>query len=131
VALFREDIGADYKVIGVEPAEASLLTGGSFNQHRFSGLAPGFITDIVKENRHRIDHIETITWQEGFKICRRMLIEEGFLIGASSGASIAAALRRADLPENEGKVIVTIAHDRGDRYLWIKDLFVSPILNSV
>jgi len=55
-----------------------------------------------------------------------MLVDEGLLVGASSGASIAVAPRRAMLPENEGKVIVTIAHDRGECYLAIEDLFVPP-----
>ena len=59
----------------------------------------------------------------GWEICRRMLVEEGILVGASSGASICAALRRAKLQENQGKVIVTIAHDRGDRYLGVEGLF--------
>lgn len=126
IASFRDDIGADFKVIGVEPAEASLLTGGDFNPHHFSGLAPGFITDIDKRGYEKIDNIETVSWQEGFEVCRRMLIEEGFFVGASSGASIAVALRRARLPENKGKVIVTIAHDRGDRYMDIDDLFIPP-----
>lgn len=124
VALFREDIGADFKVVGVEPAEASLLTGGTFTPHKFSGIASGWITDILAENRDLIDHIEPILWEEGAEVCRRMFIEEGLLVGASSGASIAAAIRRAKLPENQGKVIVTIAHDRGDRYMGIEDLFV-------
>ena len=126
VALFREDIKADFKVIGVEPEGASLLTGGDFKPHRFSGIASGFITDILKENRHKIDQIETVTCQEGFEACRRMLVEEGFFVGATSGASIAVALRRAKLPENKGKTIVTIAHDRGDRYMGIEDLFLPP-----
>lgn len=126
VAMFRDEIGADFKVIGVEPEEASMNTGGDFKPHRFSGIAPGFITEIIKRNRDKIDHIETVSWQEGFEVCRRMLIEEGMLVGATSGASIAVALRRARLPENEGRVIVTIAHDRGDRYMGIKDLFVPP-----
>jgi cysteine synthase len=126
VCWFRNDIGATFKVVGVEPEEATLLTGGDFNAHRFSGIAPGFITPIVERDRDQIDVVETATAEEGFEICRRMLVEEGLLIGASSGASIAVALRRARLPENEGKVIVTIAHDRGDRYLEIDDLFVPP-----
>lgn len=126
VGQFRDDIGADFKIIGVEPAEASLLTGGNFAAHHFSGLAPGFVTDIYANSAKSIDQIETVSAPEGFAVCRRMLVEEGFLIGPSSGASIAAALRRAALPENAGKVIVTIAHDRGDRYLDIEDLFVPP-----
>lgn len=126
IAMFREDIGAEFRVIGVEPEEASLNTGGEFSAHRFSGIAPGFVTDIIKSERDRIDDIETVSWQEGFEVCRRMLIEEGMLVGATSGASIAVALRRAKLPENEGKVIVTIAHDRGDRYMGMEDLFVPP-----
>lgn len=84
------------------------------------------ITDIIDKNRDRIDHIETVSWEEGSEVCRRMLIDEGIMVGATSGASIAAALRRARLPENEGKVIVTIAHDRGDRYLGVVGLFVPP-----
>jgi len=126
IAHFREDIKANFKVIGVEPAEASLLTGGEFQAHHYSGIAPGFITGIVEKDRDEINDIEKISKEEGFKICQRMLVEEGFLVGATSGASIAAAIRRARLPENRGKVIVTIAHDRGDRYLDIPDLFVPP-----
>lgn len=126
IALFRDDIKAGFKVIGVEPEEASLLSGGIFQAHRFSGIAPGFITGIVEKNRDKIDFIEKMNAEEGFEICRRMLVEEGFMIGATSGASIAAAIRRAKLPENKGKVIVTIAHDRGDRYIDIPDLFIPP-----
>ncbi len=126
VALFRDDIKANFKVIGVEPAQASLWTGGTFHPHRFSGIASGWMTDIIKEHRDKIDSIETFTWQEGFEICRQMLIEEGLFVGPSTGASIGTAIRRAKLPENEGKVIVTIAHDRGERYMNIEDLFVPP-----
>ncbi|MFZ4617870.1 MAG: PLP-dependent cysteine synthase family protein [Rectinemataceae bacterium] len=126
VAMFREDIGADFKIIGVEPAEASLLSGGAFNAHGFSGIAPGFITGIVERERHRLDGIETVSREEGYHTCRRMLAEEGLLVGPTSGASIAVALRRASLPENRGKVIVTIAHDRGDRYLDVDGLFEPP-----
>ena len=97
-----------------------------FQAHRFSGIAPGFITGIVEKDRDKIDFIEKMNAEEGFEICRRMLVEEGFMIGATSGASIAAAIRRAKLPENKGKVIVTIAHDRGDRYIDIPDLFIPP-----
>lgn len=126
VAMFRDEIEAPFKVVGVEPEEASLLTGGTFHAHRFSGLAPGFMTDIVREGRDRLDIIETIGWREGFDVCRRMLVEEGILVGATTGASIGVALRRARMPENAGKVIVTIAHDRGDRYLEIDDLYTPP-----
>lgn len=126
VAMFRDDIAADFKVFGVEPVEASLLTGGTFQAHGFSGIAPGFITPIVERGRQRLDGIETVSRAEGYAICRRMLVEEGLLVGPSSGASIAVALRRAALPENRGKVIVTIAHDRGDRYLDIPGLFEPP-----
>jgi cysteine synthase len=126
VAMFRDDTGADFKVIGVEPEEASLLTGGTFHAHKFSGLAPGFVTKLIEANLKRLDAVETVSWKEASHVCRRMLIEEGFLVGPSSGASIAVALRRAQLEENEGKVIVTIAHDRGDRYLGIGDLYIPP-----
>lgn len=126
VAMFRDDIGATFKVIGVEPSEASLLTGGSFKAHGFSGIAPGFVTPIVERDGHRIDAIETVDRTEGYAICRRLLTEEGLLVGPSSGASIAVALRRAALPENKCKTIITIAHDRGDRYLDIDGLFDPP-----
>ena len=126
VALFRDDIGADFKVIGVEPEEASLLTGGEFHAHRFSGLAPGFVTGILERDRHRLDGIETVTWQEGFAVCRRILVEEGYLVGPTTGAAVAVALRRGRLPENRGRPIVAIAPDRGDRYLSIEDLYTPP-----
>lgn len=125
-AMYRDDIGADFKVIGVEPAEASLLTGGTFHPHGFSGTAPGFIPAIIEREGERIDAIETVCREEGYAVCRKMLMSEGLLVGPSSGASIAAALLRAGMPENRGKVIVTMAHDRGDRYLDIEDLFITP-----
>jgi len=126
IAKFRSEIGSDFKIVGVEPKGSSLNSGGAFKAHSYSGIAPGFITDIISQNRHEIDHIETVTKEEGFDMCRRMLIEEGLLVGATSGASIAAAVKRANLPENKGKTIVTIAHDRGDRYMEVKDLFIPP-----
>jgi len=124
--MFRDDISADFHVIGVEPESASLLTGGEFKAHHFSGMAPGWITDILREQGDKLDEVVTVGEDEAFAACRRMLVEEGFLVGPSSGAALAVALRRARLPRNAGKVIVAFAHDRGDRYLDLPDLFVPP-----
>ncbi|MFC2079571.1 PLP-dependent cysteine synthase family protein [Candidatus Bipolaricaulota bacterium] len=126
VSMFRDDIDATFRVIGVEPAGASLLSGEAFEAHHFSGMSPGWVTDILKENKDRLDEITTVSEAEAFRVCRGMLVEEGFLVGPSSGASIAVALRRGQLAENKGKVIVAFAHDRGDRYLDMPDLFVPP-----
>lgn len=126
IARFRDDIAASFRVIGVEPEGANLLSGGEFSSHHFSGMAPGWITDILKVDKDRLDEIVTVSEEEAFAACRGILIQEGFLVGPSSGASIAVALRRARLPGNEGKVIVAFAHDRGDRYLDMQDLFAPP-----
>jgi len=126
LAMFRDDIRGSFRVIGVEPEGASLLTGGTFAPHRFSGMAPGWITDILKEHAGKLDEIVAVREEEAFHVCQRMLVEEGFLVGPSSGAAIAVALKRGMLPEYEGKVIVAFAHDRGDRYLDIPDLFMPP-----
>ncbi len=127
LSMFRDEIGADFRVIGVEPENASLLTGGDFNAHHFSGMAPGWITDLLAEHGAKLDEVVTVTEKDAFEACREMLVKEGLLVGPSSGAAIAVALHRARLPENEGKVIVAFAHDRGDRYLDIEDLFVPPL----
>jgi len=127
LCMFRDDIDADFRVIGVEPENASLLTGGDFNAHHFSGMAPGWITDLLAEHGDKLDEVVTVTEKDAFETCREMLVKEGLLVGPSSGAAISVALRRACLPENEGKVIVAFAHDRGDRYLDIEDLFVPPL----
>ena len=126
LSMFRDEIGADFRVIGVEPDTASLLTGGEFHAHHFSGMAPGWITDLLAEHRAKLDEIVTASEETAFDTCRTLLVKEGLLVGPSSGAAIGVALQRASLPENEGKLIVAFAHDRGDRYLDIEDLFVPP-----
>jgi cysteine synthase A len=126
LSMFRDAIGADFRVIGVEPENASLLTGGDFHAHHFSGMAPGWITDLLAEHRDKLDEIVTASEAEAFATCRALLVKEGLLVGPSSGAAIGVALHRARLPENKGKLIVAFAHDRGDRYLDIDDLFVPP-----
>jgi len=107
--------------IGVEPVEAPFVSQGRFAPHRMMGTAPGFMPKIV--DRELIDDIALVSEQEAFGTCRDIVREEGILVGISSGASVFAALRLARQPEHEGKLIVCMLCDSGERYLSVDGLF--------
>jgi len=111
----------DLRVVGVEPAEAPFVSRGEFAPHRMMGTAPGFMPGIL--DRELIDEISLISEQEAFGACREIADKEGFLVGISSGASVFAALRLARQPEHEGKLIVCMLCDSGERYLSVEGLF--------
>jgi cysteine synthase A len=111
----------DLRIIGVEPEEAPFISQGRFAPHRMMGTAPGFLPGIL--DRDLLDDILLVSVPEAFRTCREVAGKEGVLVGISSGASVNAALRLASLPENEGKVIVAILCDSGERYLSVEGLF--------
>jgi cysteine synthase A len=86
------------------------------------GTAPGFIPKIL--DRDRIDEMVTVSVEEAFESCRQIARTEGILVGISSGANAQAALRLAGRPENEGKIIVCIFADTGERYLSVEGMFL-------
>jgi cysteine synthase len=105
----------DFRAIAVEPEDSPVLSGGSPGSHRIQGIGAGFIPDIL--NRRIIDEIIKVSNDNAGITARRLAKEEGILAGISSGAAVWAALEVAKKPENEGKLIVVILPDTGERYL--------------
>ncbi len=108
-------------VVGVEPTEAPFISQGRFSPHRMMGTAPGFIPGVL--DRDLIDEILLVSEKEAFATTRSMAEQEGVLVGISAGAAVHAALRLARRPDNEGKVIVCMLCDSGERYLSVEGLF--------
>lgn len=103
------------KVIAVEPASSPVLSEGKAGPHKIQGIGAGFVPDTLDQTVY--DEVVTITDDEAFETGRELARTEGILAGISSGAAVAAAKKLAALPENEGKTIVAILPDSGDRYL--------------
>ena len=92
-----------------------MLSGGRPGPHRIQGIGAGFVPKIL--NRDVIDEIICVTNEDAFETARKLCREEGVLSGISSGAAVWAALQLASRVENEGKTIVAILPDSGERYL--------------
>lgn len=103
------------KIVAVEPAASPVLSGGAAGPHKIQGIGAGFIPENL--NRDIYDEIIQIENEEAFAFGREVARSEGFLVGISSGAALAAAKKLAERGENEGKIIVALFPDTGDRYL--------------
>ena len=103
------------KVVAVEPAASPVLSGGQPGPHKVQGLAPGFIPEVF--NTKVFDEIIGVANEDAFAKGREIAKAEGLLVGISSGAALWAATELAKRPENEGKTIVVLLPDTGDRYL--------------
>jgi cysteine synthase A len=103
------------RVVAVEPAGSPVLSGGKPGSHGIQGIGAGFIPKVC--DLSVIDEVITVTDNDAFSTARRIISEEGILCGISSGANVWAACQLAARPENEGKTIVTLICDTGERYL--------------
>ena len=105
----------DIRVVAVEPAESPVLSGGKAGPHKIQGIGAGFIPKTYDSGV--VDQIMTVPGDEAIRTARELAREEGILVGISSGAAVYAATALATLPENEGKNIVVLLPDTGERYL--------------
>ena len=103
------------KIVAVEPADSPVLSGGKAGPHKLQGIGAGFVPEVLDTSVY--DQIMTITTDQAYEAGRMMGRKEGVLVGISSGAALYAALELARQPENEGKTIVVLLPDTGDRYL--------------
>ena len=107
--------------MAVEPAASPILTQHRAGEelkaapHKIQGIGAGFVPDVL--DLSLVDDIELVSNEEAIDYARRLAREEGILAGISCGAAVAAAVRLAHRPENEGKTIVVILPDSGERYL--------------
>lgn len=103
------------KVVAVEPAASAVLSTGIAGSHKIQGIGAGFVPDVL--NTKIYDEIITVSNEDAFATGKLIGKSEGVLVGISSGAAAFAAIELAKRPENEGKVIVVLLPDSGDRYL--------------
>ncbi len=107
--------GKAIESVAVEPAESPVLSGGEPGPHGIQGIGAGFKPEIL--DMDLVDKIETVTGEEAYEYARKLAREEGLISGISCGAATAVALRLAAQPEYDGKTIVVILPDSGERYL--------------
>jgi len=109
-----KEFNKEIKVVAVEPAKSPVLSGGEPGPHKIQGIGAGFTPDIYDSSV--IDEIVQITDEEAFDIAKRMAKEEGILVGISTGANVAAAIKIAK-KLGKGKKVVTVAPDGGEKYI--------------
>lgn len=112
---YLKEKNPDVKVVAVEPADSPILSGGEPGPHKIQGIGAGFVPDTLDTDIY--DEIITVSNDAAFEYGRIVGENEGFLVGISAGAALKAAVEIAERPEAEGKNIVVLLPDTGERYL--------------
>ena len=115
VGEYLKEQNPDIQIVAVEPAGSPVLSKGTPGAHKIQGIGAGFVPQTL--NTEIYDEVITIENEDAFKEGRAFATSEGILVGISSGAAVYAAMQLARLPENEGKTIVALLPDTGERYL--------------
>lgn len=117
---YLKEKNPDIKVIGVEPKSSPLITEGVAGKHKIQGIGANFIPENL--DREIYDEVITVSDEDAYKYALLMARKEGIAVGISSGAALTGALAIASRPENEGKTVVAVMTDTGDRYLSTFDI---------
>ncbi|WP_101723199.1 cysteine synthase A [Eggerthella timonensis] len=112
---YLKRMNPDVQVVAVEPSASPVLSEGRAGAHKIQGIGAGFVPDTLDTEVY--DEVIAVADEDAFAAGRELVAKEGLLVGISSGAAVAAAAELARRPENEGKTIVVILPDTGERYL--------------
>lgn len=115
IGQYLKEQNPEVKLVAVEPSDSPVLSEGRAGSHKIQGIGAGFVPEVLDTTLY--DEVITVESDDAFAIGREIGREEGVLVGISSGAAVWAALELAQRPENEGKTIVAILPDTGERYL--------------
>lgn len=121
VGKYLKEKRPECEIIGVEPADSPLITEGRAGAHKIQGIGANFIPKTL--DLSVVDRVYTRTTEQAYDATRELARSEGLLVGISSGAALSLALELAKAPENEGKTIVVLLPDSGDKYLSVDGLF--------
>ena len=114
IGAFLKEKNPNVKIVAVEPKDSPLLSTGKAGPHGIQGIGANFVPELL--DRSVIDEVQTVELEDSYKWAKRLAKEEGILVGISSGAALSVAADLAMQPENEGKKIVALLPDSGDRY---------------